>query len=391
MFSCLLPLASLLALANAHGVILAAQGEPGSPPSVGFKVSDAIARNCTTISPCQMDTTIIRDAEINAGTVNSCGRTKLTGNIDIGEVTENALAAGEVTQVRSGSQMLVTIHQVNADGAGPYFCDLDEGSNTGIISQNLSVTHNIPGANGLSQSGPQDFNITVTMPQNFKCVGGSTGNVCTVRCRNNAQAGPFGGCFAVQQVDTKPTPGTNDPANVKTEESLGEINFQTAKNQEAFPVAVEANKEAGGTEAEQNLAAVDAILGLTTTLADFPTETPSVVLGGNPAATETPAVGGGAGAGGAAPGGNAGSGRGGKNRGGNANAANGNANGSTAGAAAGTTNGSTTGDEATAGNGAATGGASNAAGVGNSGTGAGTGNDRGRAQGNNGPQAGGNA
>jgi hypothetical protein len=195
MFAQILPLAALLALVDAHGVILAAQGDTGSPPSVGFQVNDAIARNCTTINPCQMDSTIIRDAEIAAGTVNSCGRTKLTGNIDVGEVTENALAANEVTQVQSGSQMQVTIHQVNADGAGPYFCDLDEGSNTGIFSQNLTVTNNIPGANGLSQAQAQDFNITVTMPNNFKCVGGSTGNVCTVRCRNNAQAGPFGGMF----------------------------------------------------------------------------------------------------------------------------------------------------------------------------------------------------
>jgi hypothetical protein len=200
MFAQILPLAALLALVDAHGVILAAQGDTGSPPSVGFQVNDAIARNCTTINPCQMDSTIIRDAEIAAGTVNSCGRTKLTGNIDVGEVTENALAANEVTQVQSGSQMQVTIHQVNADGAGPYFCDLDEGSNTGIFSQNLTVTNNIPGANGLSQAQAQDFNITVTMPNNFKCVGGSTGNVCTVRCRNNAQAGAFGGMFMLHHL-----------------------------------------------------------------------------------------------------------------------------------------------------------------------------------------------
>ena len=35
--------------------------------------------------------------------------------------------------------------------------------------------------------------ITVTMPDNLDCSGASTGNICTVRCRNNAVAGPFGG------------------------------------------------------------------------------------------------------------------------------------------------------------------------------------------------------
>ncbi|KAK4234009.1 hypothetical protein C8A03DRAFT_19017 [Achaetomium macrosporum] len=317
MLAQILPIAALLALVDAHAVILDAQGESGSPPSVGFQVNAAIARNCTTINPCQMDTTIIRDAEIAAGTVNSCGRTKLTGNIDVGEATENALAANGVTQVKSGTEIQVTIHQVNADGAGPYFCDLDETSNTGIFSHNLSVTNNIPGANGLSQAKAQDFNITVTMPQNFTCIGGSTGNICTVRCRNNAQAGPFGGCFAVQQTDTKPN--DNRPANIKTSETLEHINSEVASNQAALPAAVKANQNAGGTEQEQNLAAVNAILGLTSSsaLADFPTQTPSVDLGGAPAATAT-----------AVPTTGTNNGGRGRGRGGNGNG-NGNANGRT--------------------------------------------------------------
>jgi hypothetical protein len=125
MFSSLLCSAALLSLANAHGVILAAQGIAGSNTSIGFQVDTALARNCTTISPCQQDTTIIRDAEITSNVVNECGRTELTGNIDVGENTENQLAAGTVTQVKAGTPITVTLHQVNADGAGPYACDLD--------------------------------------------------------------------------------------------------------------------------------------------------------------------------------------------------------------------------------------------------------------------------
>lgn len=77
----------------------------------------------------------------------------------------------------------------------------------------LTITgDNIPGTNGLSQEKERDFNLTVQMPADMKCIGGkpavqsrtdwqniqltnqigSTGNICTVRCRNNAQAGPFG-------------------------------------------------------------------------------------------------------------------------------------------------------------------------------------------------------
>lgn len=81
---------------------------------------EELARNCTSISPCQQDATLIRDAEIESNVVNECGRTEIGGNIDVGENTENALAAGQVTQVKSGSTITMTIHQVNADGAGPY-------------------------------------------------------------------------------------------------------------------------------------------------------------------------------------------------------------------------------------------------------------------------------
>lgn len=115
----LLSLAALASLVHGHSQIINAQGIAGSPASVGFQVED-LARNCTNISPCQQDATLIRDAEINSNVANECGRTELGGNIDVGENTENALAAGAITQVKAGTSMQVTIHQVNADGAGPY-------------------------------------------------------------------------------------------------------------------------------------------------------------------------------------------------------------------------------------------------------------------------------
>lgn len=135
MLSSVLYSAALLSLANAHGVILAAQGIVGSNTSIGFQVDPALARNCTSISPCQQDATLIRNAEISANIVNECGRTELSGNIDVGENTENQLAAGTVTQVKAGTAMTVTIHQVNADGAGPYVCDMDP---TGKLSSCMS-------------------------------------------------------------------------------------------------------------------------------------------------------------------------------------------------------------------------------------------------------------
>ncbi|KAI1135921.1 hypothetical protein F5Y05DRAFT_415516 [Hypoxylon sp. FL0543] len=275
--SSILSFAFLLGLAQAHGVILNAQGIDGSPASVGFKVEPDLARNCTSISPCQQDTTIIRDAEIAANVVNECGRTELSGNIDIGENTENALAAGAVTQVKAGTQLKVTIHQVNADGAGPYSCDLVEAGNNGIITQNLTVENNVPGVNGFSQAKTQDFEVTVNMPDSFACTGSSAGNVCTVRCRNNAAAGPFGGCFPVQQVDVEPK--QNTPANIDTSLSLEKVFAQVAQDQADLPAAIAAVQNAGSDEALQNVAVVSSILGQSVTSIPASVQTLSVITG----------------------------------------------------------------------------------------------------------------
>ncbi|KYK57621.1 hypothetical protein DCS_04633 [Drechmeria coniospora] len=272
---------SLLASASGHVVLLNAQGLPNSSASVGFGVDPAIARNCITINPCQQDTTIIRDAEITANIVNQCGRTELTGNIDVGENTENALAANQVTQVQAGSEITLTMHQVNADGAGPFFCDIDQTGNTGLNLQNLTVTNNVEGTNGLSQAKTKESNITIQMPNDLACIGASTGNVCTVRCRNNAVAGPFGGCFAVQQVDTQAK--ANTPGNIQTGDNLEPILNQVQRNQADFKASVDANERASTDEAQQNLAGVNAILSNTVVSALFPQETPSVDLGGNAA------------------------------------------------------------------------------------------------------------
>ncbi|QSZ34875.1 hypothetical protein DSL72_007734 [Monilinia vaccinii-corymbosi] len=283
--------ATLLSVAQAHGVILAAQGLAGSPASVGFKVDDAIARNCTGISPCQQDTTIIRDAEIAANIVNECGRTELSGNIDVGENTENALAAHSVTQVKAGTKIIVTIHQVNADGAGPYSCDLDQTSNAGMISQNLTVTNNVPGVNGLSQAKTQDFNITVQLPENLACIGASTGNVCTVRCRNNAVAGPFGGCFAIQQTDT--TASNNSPNTIATAQTLKAIDAQVQHNNANLPAAIAANKADGSAQGVKDFNGANALLSASVTSKAGAVMTPAVENGGvnapdAAAATPTP-------------------------------------------------------------------------------------------------------
>lgn len=66
--------------------------------------------------------------------------------------------------------------------------------------QSAAVTQDVPGLGfgGLSLATSTEFPLTVQMPEGMTCdasVGGAD-NVCVVRVRNGAAAGPFGGSAA---------------------------------------------------------------------------------------------------------------------------------------------------------------------------------------------------
>lgn len=188
------------------------------------------------------------------------------------------MQAKRVTQVTKGSKIQVTVHQVNADGAGPYTCDLDMTSNGKRLSGQvpLTVENNVPGINGFSQAKAQNFNMTVTLPDNLDCIGASTGNVCTVRCRNAALAGPFGGCFPVQQTDKEAN--VNDPKTITSKQDIDLTLEQSAHNQADLAKAIKANQNAGSSFAKQNAAAVDALLDDKVTTSSFPALTPTATV-----------------------------------------------------------------------------------------------------------------
>lgn len=249
---------------------------------------------------------IIKTAEIGANVVNECGRT-LVGNMDVGANTEKALSAGEVTKVTKGSKVQVQISQDNAQmSGGPYTCDLDDQSNakgaTGQIKlQQANGNGGGNGGNGGGNNGGNGGNggnkfggngggnpfggqgggnkfggqrnrrqlevrhefssrisaranamtLTVTMPNDLKCVGSSAGNVCTVRCINKQEVG---GCFAVQQTDTKALPGSNAPQNIKTAQTKDGIETQVLQNKQDFKAAEAAIADAsrGGSDDQQD-------------------------------------------------------------------------------------------------------------------------------------------
>ncbi|KAI4860698.1 GEgh16 protein [Hypoxylon rubiginosum] len=235
----ILTASAVLAVAHGQGVILKAQGAKGSPASLGLQVDPDDSADANFIS----------QTEIVTNVVNECGRTLQAGNIDIGASTEDALAADQVTQVTKGSSVQVTIREVNQTGAGPYTCDMDPtGNSIGATGQtNLTTTESKPDKNG-------DITLKVAMPKDLACIGSSTGDVCTVRCRN---ANEFGGCFAVQQTDT--TPAENTPQNIETAQTLQGITQQVQQNIADLPAAANALAGAGSSDAEIGTAIVEGI------------------------------------------------------------------------------------------------------------------------------------
>ncbi|KAG9384748.1 Cell surface protein [Pyrenophora tritici-repentis] len=102
----------------------------------------------------------------------------------------------------------MTLRQINQDGAGPYTADVDgtSGGTDEAAMQPATVTKDVPGlgVQGISLATNTEFDMTVQMPAGMTCSATVAGvnNVCVMRVRNGAAAGPFGGSVAFTQSAT---------------------------------------------------------------------------------------------------------------------------------------------------------------------------------------------
>lgn len=72
------------------------------------------------------------------------------GAVDVPTDTATVIQQnGGLPQVSAGGTLNMTLHQVNADGAGPYECMMDP-TGTGASFQPLTVSQNVDGTAGLS-------------------------------------------------------------------------------------------------------------------------------------------------------------------------------------------------------------------------------------------------
>ncbi|OTA60702.1 cell surface protein [Hypoxylon sp. EC38] len=136
----------------------------------------------------------------NAGT-----KSETAAETSVAATAGNGATSGLPTCSDDGS-ITMTFRQINQDGAGPIEAAVDgtSGGTDASAFQTAEVTQDVPGSSflgGLSLATNTDFPLTVQMPAGMTCEGsvGGADNVCIVRVRNNAIAGPFGGSAAFTQ------------------------------------------------------------------------------------------------------------------------------------------------------------------------------------------------
>lgn len=213
-------LLALIPLVAGHGAIIKATGDAGGT-GMALGVVTSTPRDGTRRDPFQQDSTRFKGA--NADTV---GQTLGGGENDLEAGTQAIMAetGDQLPQVSPGGQIQMTVHQVNADGAGPYECMVNA-DGTAQTWTNIQVTTNVPGQNGrnrvrrllwlwskvkkrqkekltvnLQDGATTDFPLNAAIPAGQSCTGTVAGqqNVCLVRCQNPANAGPFGGIVPMQ-------------------------------------------------------------------------------------------------------------------------------------------------------------------------------------------------
>nr|QGP74441.1 EWCA8 [Podosphaera xanthii] len=204
-------IASLAAaqLVAGHGAIVKAVGDMGGN-GTALGVERDTPRDGAGRNPFQTDSTRFKNNNVDA-----CGETLGGGpNEPAQQMAKLVQDSNGLPMVSQGGMIMMTLHQVNGDGAGPYSCMIDStGTGTGGWTK-MEVATNVPGKNSRSKAKAQDFPLEAKIAADQTCTGSMAGmdNICMVRCNNEANAGPFGGCVPVQMMSGGAAAGGAAPA-----------------------------------------------------------------------------------------------------------------------------------------------------------------------------------
>jgi len=140
----ILILAAAASTVSGHAAIVSAVGDAGGSGSA-LGVEAGTPRDGTRRNPFQQDSTRFRGAA-----AATFGET-LGGGDNRLEAGTRAIMAGTgndvLPQVTAGGALTMTVHQVNADGAGPYQCMISA-DGTGAEWVGIPVVQNVPGRRG---------------------------------------------------------------------------------------------------------------------------------------------------------------------------------------------------------------------------------------------------
>lgn len=138
----LLALATTARLVASHGAIIAATGDAGGN-GMAIGVDTSTPRDGTRRNPFQQDSTRFRgDAAETFGETLGGGDNQL----EAGTAAIMAETGDQLPQVTQGGEVQMTLHQVNADGGGPYTCMINA-DGTGTAWTGIQVTTTPPGRN----------------------------------------------------------------------------------------------------------------------------------------------------------------------------------------------------------------------------------------------------
>ncbi|KAI0414209.1 hypothetical protein F5X98DRAFT_256540 [Xylaria grammica] len=196
----------LAPMVEGHGAIIKAVGDAGGL-GMALGIDSSTPRDGTRRRPFQQDSTRFRGDQ-----ADTIGETLGGGNNDIEQGTRAILdeTGEDLPQITQGGSLQLTLHQVNADGGGPYECQINP-DGTGNGWEDLQVTTSPPGRNSRNRQGAAtDFPLVTAIPDDQTCTGTVAGSsdICLVRCMNAARAGPFGGVVPVQMAGSSNSTST---------------------------------------------------------------------------------------------------------------------------------------------------------------------------------------
>ena len=87
------------------------------------------------------------------------------------------LTGATLPQVSTRGTVMMTLHQINADGAGSMTCSVSTDA-TGKTFTAMTITTNVP-----SNAANANFPLVAKLPAGAACTGTDT-NVCVVKCAN---------------------------------------------------------------------------------------------------------------------------------------------------------------------------------------------------------------